>query len=421
MTIPPPLKDDCLALPAGVRWAPVAEVLSALEVQRIAPLKKTLKTIDDALGAVLAADVTALRAHPPLTNSAVDGYGFNYESLTKGNEIQEFRIIFGRSAAGDPFKSIVPPRHSIRVLTGAVLPKGVDTVVMDEDVTRDGQRLFFRSGIKKEANTRKLGEDRQKGSLLLPKGHVLRAHDLGLLKICGISTVLVHEKLTVSVLSTGDELAESASDARSDQVIDANRPMLCGLLKKWGYDVVDLGKSLDDLRALEERLDHAAQVSDVIITSGGASAGDEDHMSSLLNRTQAMTLWRVAMKPGRPFGYGRWQGKSVFVLPGNPVAAFVCALIFVMPSLRRHAGGEWVSPMGFDVVADFSKAKKAGRREYLRARLREDRRVEVFGSEGSGLISGLSWADGLVELPDEACEIAPGDLVRFIPYQSFGI
>jgi hypothetical protein len=172
---------------------------------------------------------------------------------------------------------------------------------------------------------------------------------------------------------------------------------------------------LDDLRA---RLDAAAKDVDVILTSGGASAGDEDHVSALLTEAGAMALWRIAVKPGRPLALGLWQGVPVFGLPGNPVAAMVCTLIFARPAMALLAGSGWTEPQGFDVPAAFEKRKKPGRREYLRARMR-DGRAEVFASEGSGRISGLSWAEGLIELDEAARDIKPGDAVRFIPYGSF--
>lgn len=182
---------------------------------------------------------------------------------------------------------------------------------------------------------------------------------------------------------------------------------------------VDLGHVVDDRDVLRSRLDHGAEQADVIFTSGGASAGDADHVSALLNEAGAMALWRVAIKPGRPLALGMWQGKPVFGLPGNPVAAMVCTLVFGAPALSVLAGADWESPQGFLVPAGFKKTKKAGRREFLRARMR-DGQAEVFASEGSGRISGLSWADGLIELPDEAMSVEQGDLVRFIPWAGFG-
>ena len=181
-----------------------------------------------------------------------------------------------------------------------------------------------------------------------------------------------------------------------------------------------VGMSRQSAYALRARLDDAAGRADVLLTSGGASAGDEDHMSALLREAGAMQLWRIAVKPGRPLALGTWHGVPVFGLPGNPVAALVCALIFARPAVALLAGGDWQAPQGFEVPAGFAKRKKPGRREYLRARMREGR-AEVFTSEGSGRISGLSWAEGLVELPDGAAEIAVGDPVRFLPFGSFGM
>jgi molybdopterin molybdotransferase len=181
---------------------------------------------------------------------------------------------------------------------------------------------------------------------------------------------------------------------------------------------VDLGRAADTRGAVQEALDLGAGQCDAILTSGGASAGDEDHVSALLAETGSLANWRIALKPGRPLALGVWLGVPVFGLPGNPVAALVCTLIFARPALSLLAGAGWQEPQGFDVPAGFSKRKKAGRREYLRARIR-DGRAEVFKSEGSGRISGLSWAEGLVELPDAAIEIAPGDRVRYLPFGLF--
>jgi molybdopterin molybdotransferase len=174
----------------------------------------------------------------------------------------------------------------------------------------------------------------------------------------------------------------------------------------------------DEREALRARLDRGSAEADVILTSGGASSGDEDHVSALLNEAGAMAEWRIALKPGRPLALGLWGGVPVFGLPGNPVAALVCTLVFARPAMAVLSGAAWCVPQGFDVPAGFSKSKKPGRREYLRARIR-DGRAEVFASEGSGRISGLSWAEGLVELGDDAVEIAPGDPVRYIPFGSF--
>jgi molybdopterin molybdotransferase len=224
--------------------------------------------------------------------------------------------------------------------------------------------------------------------------------------------------LRVGILSTGDELRDPGSAIAEGQIFDANRPMLAALVRQWGHKAVDLGRAPDDRNILRGILDQGAATCDVILTSGGASAGDEDHMSALLAGTGSLALWRVAMKPGRPLAMGVWGGRPVLGLPGNPVAAMVCALVFAHPALAVMAGGKWPEPQGFTLPAAFAKTKKAGRREYLRARIK-DGRAEVFASEGSGRVSGLAWADGLVMLPDAAMTISPGDPVTYIPFDSF--
>ncbi|MGR3544625.1 MAG: molybdopterin-binding protein, partial [Paracoccus sp. (in: a-proteobacteria)] len=222
-------------------------------------------------------------------------------------------------------------------------------------------------------------------------------------------------------LSTGDEVVPAGQAARPDQIFDANRPMLLSLMARWDHEPVDLGHCADDRVGLGRTLDEASEQADAILTSGGASAGDEDHVSAILKDAGVLHSWRIAVKPGRPLALGLWKGVPVFGLPGNPVAAFVCSLIFARPALSTLAGAGWCTPQAFDVPAAFEKRKKPGRREYLRARLSADGRAEVFASEGSGRISGLSWAEGLVELADGARHVRPGDLVRYLPYGGFGV
>ena len=258
----------------------------------------------------------------------------------------------------------------------------------------------------------------QAGQTILHAGRKITPADLGTLAAAGVGSVRVYQPLRVGILSTGDELREPGDAATDGQIYDANRPMLCAMIATWGYDVIDLGRAPDDRSKLRSILDNAATNCDVILSSGGASAGDEDHMSALLEGTGSFALWRIAMKPGRPLALGLWNDTPVFGLPGNPVAAMVCTLIFAAPSLGVMAGGTWKEPTRYMLPAAFTKSKKEGRREYLRARL-ENGAVTIFPSEGSGRISGLSWATGLVELGDSAQKIAPGDPVAYIPFNSF--
>ncbi len=414
---PPPLRNDCFALPAGVEWTPVDEALRLLQ-DRLSPVTG-VETIPltDGLGRVLAEPIFAKRSNPPQPNTAVDGYGF---SGGRAEGAYRLPLVAGRAAAGVPFGGAVPQGHAIRVLTGAALPDGVDTVILEEDVTTDGHQIAFHGPLKQGANTRNAGEDLMTGDVALAQGRELTPADLALLSAVGIADITVRKVLRVGVISTGDELVEPGQAAGPGQIYDANRPMLLSMMARFGYEVLDLGRVPDDRAALRATLDAAAAQADVILTSGGASAGDEDHVSALLSEAGALQEWRIAVKPGRPLALGLWDGTPVFGLPGNPVAAMVCTLVFARPAMALLAGQDWTTPQGFDLPAAFEKRKKPGRREYLRARVREGR-VEVFKSEGSGRISGLSWAEGLVEIGEGARTIAPGDMVRFIPYGSFGL
>lgn len=417
-TLPPRLRNDCFAMPQGVNWVPVDAALTKLK-NALHPIKPT-QTIQShhAQGRILAADAVARRSNPPRPNSAVDGYGFAHAATGEG--AQKLPLVQGRAAAGQPFAGTVSHGAAVRILTGAILPDGVDTVVLEEDCALDGASVIFDGPVKPRANTRKAGEDVEAGQTAIRAGHILRAPDIALLSALGIAEVQVYQPLRVGVLSTGDEIiARPDMDALPHQIFDANRPMLLSLLNGWGYAPVDLGHCKDDPMLIERTLNKADV--DVILTSGGASAGDEDHVSHLLRTKGTLSSWRIALKPGRPLALAMWDGTPVFGLPGNPVAALVCALVFARPALSLMAGSGWAEPVGFTVPAAFEKRKKAGRREYLRARLNGQGQAEVFKSEGSGRISGLSWADGLVELPDEAAEITHGAPVKYIPYAMLGL
>ena len=413
---PPPPRDAAQALPAGIDWTPVPEALAALR-ERIQPVAGVERIATaSARGRILASPAVAARSHPPAANTAVDGYAFAHASIR--GDGGPLRVMQGRAAPGAPLGCAVPAGHAARALTGAALPEGADTVVLQEDVTLGDGEIVFDSGIRRGANTRAEGEDVRQGEVAIAAGRTLGPADLALASAVGLGELEVFEPLKVAIISTGDELAEPGAEASQERIFDANRPMLAALAEEFGHVAVDFGIVPDDRARLRGTLERAAAQADAILTSGGASSGDEDHVSALLNETGSATVWRIAVKPGRPLVLGAWNGTPVFGLPGNPVAAMVCALIFAKPALGVLAGAGWREPQGYDVPAAFSKSKRAGRREFLRARIRGGR-AEAFGSEGSGRISGLSWAEGLVELPDGAVDISPGDPVRYIPFGSF--
>jgi molybdopterin molybdotransferase len=414
------LPDDCFALPPGIDWTPVNTALSRLREGLRCITEAEDVPLAEGAGRILAAPVTARRANPPAANSAIDGYAFAWASLAGASE-GDLALVQGRAAAGNRFHGAVPAGSAIRILTGAEIPDGADTVVLQEDSELARGRVRFRAPRKQGANTRWAGEDAEAGAQVLPPGRRLTPADLARAAAVGVERLAVHRRLRLAVLSTGDELVQPGTDPAAPGVFDANRPMLMALGATQGFATLDLGAAADRPGKVRAALDRGAAEADAIVTSGGASAGDEDHVSRLLTQEGRLATWRIAVKPGRPLVLGFWKGVPVFGLPGNPVAAFVTYLIFARPALDLMAGAGWRSPQGFSVPAAFEKSKKPGRREYLRARLRADGHAEVFHSEGSGLIGGLSWADGLVELPDGAMTIRPGDPVRYLPYASFGI
>ncbi len=414
---PPRLNNDCFALPPGVDWTPVDQALERLEAGMVCVTAVETKPAVEAAGLILAEDVLAQRANPPAANSAVDGYGFAHAATGGGD--QKLPLVSGRAAAGQPYSGNVPAGKAVRILTGALLPGGVDTVILEEDVAHDETHIAFNGPVKLGANCRRAGEDVDAGQVVATAGKRLGPPERAILAATGVTEVQVRRPLKVGVLSTGDELAAPGSTLDLARTFDANRPMLLSLLAEWGFEAVDLEHVGDDREKLRGVLDASARKVDAILTSGGASAGDEDHLAAILGEEGFRQDWRIALKPGRPLALGLWNGCPIFGLPGNPVAALVCAMIFARPALGDMAGEPWKTPQSFKVPAAFAKTKKPGRREYLRARMTADGRAEVFASEGSGRISGLAWADGLVELGDGGQKIAAGDLVRYIPFASF--
>ncbi|MCL5778177.1 molybdopterin-binding protein [Limibaculum sp. FT325] len=412
------LRDDCFALPPGIRWTPVDEALARLRTGLDCVAGTEEVPLGTAAGRILAAPVIARRANPPAANAAVDGYAFAFASLGGADEAR-LPLMTGRAAAGRPLGAAVTQGHAVRILTGAEIPEGADTVALQEDCEVAGGHVLIGAPRKRGANTRAAGEDAAAGEAVLDTGRRLAPQDLARIASVGVERVPVHRRLRVAVLSTGDEVIEPGADGPG--IFDANRPMLLAFLAAQGFEAIDLGRAPDRAAEVRAALDRGAAGADAILTTGGASDGDEDHVSKILRAEGRVETWRIAVKPGRPLALGLWRGVPVFGLPGNPVAAFVCSLIFARPALMLMAGAGWSAPEGVMLPAAFEKRKKPGRREYLRARLDAGGRVEVFRSEGSGLIGGLSWATGLCELPDGALDVVPGTPVRFLPFAAFGI
>lgn len=377
----------------------------------------------DADGRILADDLIAPVDLPPFFNSAVDGYAVRFSDLATSGETTlsvGARVIAGASfEAGDP-------SQAVRIFTGAPMPAGFDTVFMQEDVRLSGDAVALRQGLKPGANARPAGEDIRAGSIALAAGRVLTPESIALAAALGITRLVVHRPVRVAVFSTGNEIVSPGEILGSAQIYDANRFLLQALLRRLGAVVSDFGILKDDRGAIARALREAADRNDVIITSGGVSTGEEDHVKAAVEDVGSLTFWRLAIKPGRPVAMGvipsRDPGQAAaFVgLPGNPVAVFVTFAYLVRPLLAAMSGGLVAAPVALPVRAGFAYRKKAGRREYVRVSLRRhaDGSYEALKhpQDGAGVLTSLTSTDGLVELPEPLERVAAGDVVGFVGY-----
>lgn len=415
--------DDCFLhdrdrLRHGEALAILRDRLFAITGEEGVPLAQ-------AAGRILAEDVAAPRDVPSADNSAVDGYAFAHTSLGDAPLRVATRI-----AAGHPDARPLPPGEAARIFTGALMPAGADTVAMQEDCRafeKDGaQWVEIPPGLKLGANRRRAGEDLRAGEVLVTPGTWLRPQEVAAIASTGRDAVRCRKCLRVALFSTGDEIVEPGIPIGPGQVYDANRPLLASLLNAATLSVTDLGILPDRESAVRDALAQAAETHDVLLTSGGASRGEEDHVVTILDELGTRHLWQLAIKPGRPMTFGRVGNAAFFGLPGNPVAAFVCALLYVRPALDMLAGGHFREPVRYSLPAAFEIArKKTDRREFLRGILARDGQgrltVKKFPRDGSGLITSLREADGLIELPEEMDSLALGQPVDFIPFSAFGI
>lgn len=383
--------------------------------------------IADACGHVLARPVTAPRDIPAHDNAAVDGYAFAFSDYDAdaGTRLP----VSARVAAGHPLDARLAPGTAARIFTGAVMPEGADTVAMQEEVQlqQSGNTEYLRlpTGLKSGANRRKAGEDVKAGKTALRHGRILRPQDIAAIAALGQDYAECYAPLRVGLFSSGDELLKPGENFRSGAVYDSNSAMLASLAGLAGARVEPLGVLPDDAAAVRQRLSDAARDCPLILTSGGVSLGEEDHITGALRALGEISLWQVAIKPGRPICAGRLGNAALVGLPGNPVAAFVCFLLYVFPLIQSLNGAGWRRARRFTVRAAFSMTKKPGRREFIRGMLDEtargDLRARNYERTGSGLITSLREADGLIELPESMTEIEPGDPVAFIPFSEFGI
>ncbi|MFK3737784.1 molybdopterin molybdotransferase MoeA [Massilia sp. TN1-12] len=382
-----------------------------------------VETVDtlEANGRVLAEDQVSLLDVPSADNTQMDGYAVRAADCASGAARLRVAQRIPAGSVGQPLE----PGTAARIFTGALIPPGADAVVMQEQCEADGDHVTVRHAPKEGEWIRRAGEDVRAGSVILPAGTRLRAQELGLAASVGLATLPVRRRLRVAVFFTGDELAMPGEPLKPGAIYNSNRFALRGLLENFGCTFTDYGIVPDSLQATRDTLRAAAREHDLIITSGGVSVGEEDHIKPAVEAEGRLNMWQIAVKPGKPLAFGAVRraegsdGEAFFIgLPGNPVSSFITFLLFVRPFLLRLQGMTGaVAPRTIAMRADFDWPKADRRNEFLRARMNEAGGLELFPNQGSGVLTSTAWADGLIDNPPGQ-SIARGDTVRFIPFAS---
>jgi molybdopterin molybdotransferase len=405
------LTDDCFAF--GGRLIPLQEARALIQTRFACVADAEMVGLVAADGRILAEDIVAPLSVPTATNSAVDGYAVYFDDLSPAQDT--VLPIQGRSAAGHPMAAPLPRGHAARVFTGALMPDGPDTVLMQEDCVASGVEVRIRPGIKRGANRRLAGEDVMAGDTVLRAGRRLGPPEIGLAASLGRAAIPVRRRLRAALFSTGDEVAEPGAPLRHGQIYDSNRAMVACLLARAGVTVTDGGILPDRPDVLQTALRGAAAGHDLILTSGGVSTGEEDHVRGAIEQLGALSFWRLGIKPGRPVAVGTIGNTPLVGLPGNPVAAMVTYMAVARP-LIAVLGGETLRDLPrFPVTSGFSYRKKSDRREYIRIRLEAGEAGPVarrFPRDGVGILTSLTESDALAELPEAMTEVTPGQPVN---------
>ena len=376
----------------------------------VIPVKKSL-------GRVLAVEIRAPFDVPPSDNSAVDGYAIGSRDLPREGVV-ELRVV-GELPAGSLFERVVQRGEAVRIMTGAPLPKGVDSVVPQEEVERRSDHVLI-PVIAAHANVRYRGEDVREGTLVLEAGSPIRPQEMGLLSSLGIAQLSVRQKPRVAILSTGDEVAEPGTSRSPGQIYDSNRFTLLGLVEGMSCEAIDFGIIPDARERLKETLTKAADRADVLLTSGGVSVGSYDLVKDVLAEVGRIDIWQIAMQPGRPMAHGRIGRAHFFGLPGNPVASMLTFLLFVRPALWKLLGRKDLAPRRFTAFATEALTKKKGRQEFKRGILtfNNDRwEVKTTGPQGSGILTSMVLGNCFIVLDEDRGDVNAGETVLVEPFQ----
>ncbi len=392
--------NDCCYNPAEKMLTTDEAIQFLLERSHTTALTEMVNTLD-ALGRVLAQPITSTLNVPPLDNSAMDGYVTRYSDLNAEGETS--LTISQRIAAGYVGDKL-EEGTAARIFTGAPIPEGADTVIMQEQCQQQDDKVIISGRVAKGDHIRRAGEDITEGNEVMSVGQKLRPQDLGLIASVGVAEINVFKKITVAIFSTGDELLMPGDPVEPGKIYNSNRYTLTGLLQKAGCDIIDLGCIEDDLDATVDAMQKAAEQADVIMTTGGVSVGEEDYIKLAIDKLGSVEMWRVAMKPGKPVAFGEVNKTPFIGLPGNPVSVFVTFCLFARPVLRTMQGCNDILPRKFKVTAGFDWPRKGPRREFVRGQLVMDehgqQHAQTYSSHSSGVLTSTTWAQGLIEIPE---------------------
>lgn len=399
--------SDCFD--TGSKILTVAEALTLIAAQFHSVTEPEQVPLTGALGRVLAADVVSGLDLPPFHNAAMDGYAVRVGDLGRALPVS------GTLYAGAAPVAAPTPGMALRIFTGAAMPDGLDLVVMQEEVRVEGGLIHLPASASVGQNVRRRGEDVAAGQVALSAGRRLRPQDIGLAAALGLDSLPVRRPLQVALFSTGDEVTAPGQALAPGGIYDANRPMLRALLSQMGCRITDLGILADDAAVIRAALAGASVGHDLILTSGGVSAGEADHVKAAVTALGGLDLWKLALKPGKPLALGHVGDAAFAGLPGNPVAMLVSFLVLVRPLINRLSGAVPTPLPLLTAPAGFAHAKKAGRREYLRVTIGPDGVAHADPAEGAAMLARLTRADALAELGEEVTAVKPGDPVRVLP------
>ena len=408
--------------PVEPELLPVAVALQRMQAE-VSSIEETITVgLRESLGCVLGADIESPIMVPSYTNSAMDGYAINSEDLPVAGKEVSLKLC-GTAMAGSPVDISVNRGEAVRIMTGGMMPEGADTVVIQEHAAVDGDSIRIDNTTSRGRNVRQAGEDIQAGEVVLPKGTLVNPAELGLIASLGIDQVVVFKRLKVAFFSTGDELRALETHAGkplgSGEIFDSNRHTLYALLKRLNVEMVDLGVVADTEAATHAAIVEGAERADLIISSGGVSAGQADFVSKAIESLGQLTFWKLAMRPGRPLASGVVNGVRFFGLPGNPVAVMVTFYEFVQPTIKTMMGCNEVQPELFSVPSSVSIRKVPGRIEYQRGVLERDQgklTVRTTGKQGAGRLSSMCLANCLIVLPADCDGVVPGEFVDIHPF-----